>query len=149
MQEGNHLIRRIKREDIEEIIPLFHQLWPGIKLDPKEIMEILNIYIQENNYDMYCYVNEKIQGLITITQRDAFYYGGKVAIIEDLVVDEKYREHDIGRILVEFVENELKRKGIKTIELASDLHRNQAHEFWEKLGYKKLAYQFRKNFNNR
>lgn len=146
--EGKVLIRKAKRSDIKEIIPLLNQLWLDVQLDIKNIEAIFNEYVQNVNYKMYFSSEGEIQGLITISLRDSFFYGGKVAIIEDLVVDEKYRGRDIGRKLVEFVEKELRGKGIRAIELSSDLHRDRAHGFWEKMGYMKSAYQFRKIISN-
>ncbi|MFB0560431.1 MAG: GNAT family N-acetyltransferase [Candidatus Lokiarchaeia archaeon] len=66
-------------------------------------------------------------------------------MIEDLVVEEKFRNKGIGKKLVDFVEQQIKHERIRGIELSSDFNRNQAHKFWERLGYKKLAYQFRKS----
>ena len=143
------MIRRIGSDDIHDVMELLKQLWSDIQLESEEIKTISDIYIQNDNHEIYCYEEQKVQGLITITIRDAFYYGGKVAIIEDLIVDEKYRGQEIGRKLVEFVEKELKQNGIRAIELSSDLHRDQAYGFWEKMDYKRSAYQFRKNLNNR
>ncbi|UCG70061.1 MAG: GNAT family N-acetyltransferase [Thermoplasmata archaeon] len=140
------MIRKIRSEDIPDVMRLLEQLWPDIHLDPKEIKTILDKYIQNDDYDIYCYEEQKVQGIITITKRDAFYYGGKVAIIEDLIVDKKYRGQEIGRKLVEFVEKELKQNGIRAIELSSNLHRDRAHEFWERMDYKKSGYESRKIF---
>ncbi len=128
-------------------MPLIQQLWPDVSHEPKNMAILLDKYIMNDNYDMYCFEEEKILGLITINKRFAFFYGGNVTLIEDLMVDEKHRRRGIGRNLVEFVEKELEQQGIKSIELASDFHRDEAHLFWEKLGYTKSAYQFRKTFN--
>jgi len=128
-------------------MPLFRQLWPDVSFEHENMSTLLDKYIMNDNYDMYCFEEEKILGFITINNRFAFFYGGNVALIEDLIVDEKHRKRGVGRKLVEFVEKELERQGIKSIELASDFHRDDAHLFWEKLGYTKSAYQYRKTFN--
>ncbi|UCE35880.1 MAG: GNAT family N-acetyltransferase [Thermoplasmata archaeon] len=143
------MIRRVKIQDHSEIITLLKQLWPNAPPNPEELGGLVDQYIQNENYDIYCYEEDKILGIITFSKRHAFFYQGKVAIIEDLVIDEPHRGKGIGKELVEYVEEELKRQGILNIELSSDLQRTGAHEFWEKMGYTKSGYHFRKIFNNR
>jgi GNAT superfamily N-acetyltransferase len=142
------LIRRITEDDKEEIMPLLQQLWPDAPLDLNKTKEVLNRYLKDDNYKMFCFEEKQIIGLITISKRYAFYYGGRVAIIEDLVVDELNRGKGIGGELVEFTEKEIKAQGISAIEVASDIHRNQAHQFWEKQGYTRSAYQFKKKLDS-
>ena len=79
-----------------------------------------------------------------LTYREALYYGGDTTIIEDLVVDEAHQGQGIGTRLVERAEELARARGCRGIELASDLHRDRAHRFWETLGYKREAYQFGK-----
>lgn len=131
-------------EDLPDIIRLLNQLWADKFLNPEDVQSVLKRYIEDENYEMYCFEEGKILGIISISKRRAFYCGDKVAIIEDLIVDEQSRGKGIGKELVEFVERELKKEGIKGIELVSDVHRSEAHEFWDKLGYPKSGYQFRK-----
>jgi N-acetylglutamate synthase-like GNAT family acetyltransferase len=140
------MIREAKIEDAEAILPLFHQLWPNRQIDSDETVQILGCYIEDGNYEIYCYEDEKIEGIITVSIRQAFFYDGSVAIIEDLVINKYIRGEGIGSELVRFVERKLKEKGISSIELSSDFHRAQAHDFWEKLEYKKSGYHFRKFF---
>jgi len=143
------LIRKIQKTDLNEITLLFKQLWPDTFIKQENIASILDKYLTDENYEIYCFEKEKILGLITLSKRPAFFYGGKVAVIEDIIVDKGKRRFGIGRKLVKFVEREMKTQGIKGIELSSDLYRHEAHQFWEKLGYEKSAFQFRKILNNR
>jgi GNAT superfamily N-acetyltransferase len=66
-------------------------------------------------------------------------------IIEDLIVDKKYRRKGIGSQLVQLVEKIARQQGCKTIELNSDMNRQETHYFWEAIGYERKAYQFRKS----
>lgn len=140
------MIRKIKKMDLNEIIPLFKQLWPDVFIKQENIEPLLDRYLNDENYEMYCFEEEKILGLITLSKRSAFFYGGTVAVIEDVIVDENIRRGGIGRKLVEFVERQMENQGIKGIELSSDFYRDETYKFWEKLGYTKSAFQFRKIF---
>lgn len=65
--------------------------------------------------------------------------------IEDLVVDACHKRAGIGTALVRFVEDKIvQHEGAVAIEVHSDLHREDAHIFWESLGYSRFAFQFRK-----
>ncbi|UCE75457.1 MAG: GNAT family N-acetyltransferase [Methanomassiliicoccales archaeon] len=138
------MIRKIIKEDIKEVMPFLQQLWPDTPIDHNKIEEVFNRYLIDDNYEMFCFEEKEILGIITISKRYAFYYGSTVAIIEDLVVDQQNRGKGIGGKLLEFAEKEIKAQGISAIEVASDIHRNQAHLFWEKHGYTRSAYQFKK-----
>jgi GNAT superfamily N-acetyltransferase len=86
-----------------------------------------------------------LQAIITVSVRWSLFYGGEVAIIEDLVVDEAHRGRGIGGTLVSFAEDKIiEARKAKAVEVNSDLHRVDAHDFWEECGYSKLAFQFRK-----
>lgn len=139
------MIRKVVKKDFPDCLRLFQELWPNVSINSSDIQSVLEQYLKNENYEIYCYEKDGVIGIVTITKRLTFFYGGKVAIIEDLVIEEKIRNKGIGKRLVDFVEQRMKQEGIRGIELSSDFHRNQTHRFWERMGYKKLAYQFRKN----
>lgn len=61
----------------------------------------------------------------------------KVGVIEDVVVDKKYRGKGIGRKLVELLIDEAKKRGVNCVELTSRLEREIAHLMYEEIGFKK------------
>jgi len=139
------VIRPVDRNDLPEIVDLFRELWPDLSLTLKDVEPILERYLRDNSYEIFCFEDKKILGVITLSKRWAFFYRSRVALIEDIVVREKYRNQGIGKKLVQFVESRLTEQGIKCVELASDFHRTKTHEFWESLNYRRLAFQFRKD----
>ncbi|MGQ9719876.1 MAG: GNAT family N-acetyltransferase [Candidatus Jordarchaeum sp.] len=139
------MIRKLLIEDLADYLRLFRELWPNASINSDDVQSVLEHYTKNEDYEIYCYIEKIIIGIIAISKRWTFFHGGKVAIIEDLIVKEQFRNKGIGKKLVEFVEQKLKKEGIKVIELSSDFHRTQAHQFWEKMGYAKLAYQFRRS----
>ncbi|MFB3920620.1 MAG: GNAT family N-acetyltransferase [Terriglobia bacterium] len=56
--------------------------------------------------------------------------------IGGLVVDEKWRGAGIGRLLVEQAEAWARAKGCTSIRLRSNIIRQEAHQFYSKLGYR-------------
>ena len=64
---------------------------------------------------------------------------GEVGRIEDVVVDENYRQKGFGKLLVEKLISIAKEKNLKKINLTSNPQRIAAHKLYEKLGFQKRA----------
>jgi GNAT superfamily N-acetyltransferase len=66
--------------------------------------------------------------------------------IAGLVVDEQQRRRGIGQMLMEHAEQWAQDKGCRSVRLRSNVVRNDAHAFYEKLGYQHIKTQkaFRK-----
>lgn len=65
------------------------------------------------------------------------------AVVEYVVVDEKWRGQGIGRVLMEYVISRAKDAGCYKIMLTSDKRRTGAHEFYRALGFEASAHGFR------
>ena len=140
-------IREVGHEDLVRVAELLQQLWPEKRVDIEDdaMRETMDKYFNGTSYRIYGYEEETLLGIITASFRWALFYQGKVAIIEDLVVDRSHRGKGIGSRLVDYLEHRIYADdSVKGIELSSDLDRDEAHQFWEKCGYSKLAFQFRK-----
>jgi len=71
----------------------------------------------------------------------------KRAEINGLVIEEGHRSRGTGRILMGHAEQWARARGCRAVVLRSNVIRNRAHAFYEKLGYQTLKTQkyFRKN----
>ncbi len=140
------MIRPITMSDIDRVVVLAQQLWPNKKIATSEIGLAVNEYIEDPSYMIFGYEDKGLLiGFITVSIRYALFYEGKVATIEDLIVDQEHRGGGIGYGLVRYVEQLItKDSDVNGIELSSDLHREETFKFWEKCGFQRCAYQFRK-----
>jgi PhnO protein len=140
------MIRQITEKDFSRVVELLHQLWPEKKFNYDELRKVLKKYMKESYYEIDGYEEKGILiGLVTVSFRWAVFYEGKVATIEELIVDQAHQGRGVGKKLIKFAEDEIIRKNkAKGIELSSDLRRKETHKFWEKLGYPKSAFEFRK-----
>lgn len=59
------------------------------------------------------------------------------AQLEDIVVDQAYRGHGIGTKLMEYVVEEAKRFGVKSLNFTSSPKRESANHLYERLGFEK------------
>lgn len=140
------MIREVTHSDAVRVMELLGELWPDKELEAGATEKVLEHYLAEPSY--WCYGDDeegRLKGLVTVSFRWSLFHGGEVALIEDLVVERGQRGRGIGRSLVGFVEECVAREGrAGTIEVNSDFHREAAQRFWERCGYARLAFQYRK-----
>ena len=71
---------------------------------------------------------------LTIIQYVA-YRGGRVAQIENVIVDPAERSRGIGEAMMRFAIEEARRQGCFRVQLTSNKARKRAHRFYERLGF--------------
>jgi L-amino acid N-acyltransferase YncA len=65
------------------------------------------------------------------------------ALVENLVVNHKYRRKGIGKKLMEYTIVRAEQEGCHRIELCSSKGRKEAHRLYRSVGFKPSAYGFR------
>jgi GNAT superfamily N-acetyltransferase len=71
------------------------------------------------------------------------------AEIAGLVVDERYRSHGVGQALMAAAEQWAREHGCGSVRLRSNVKRDRAHAFYQRLGYElwKSSHAFRKDLS--
>ena len=80
-------------------------------------------------------VKEKKEIIGVVVFKKEQYWEGKVIIIEDLVVRNRFQGEGIGKTLLRYVEDYAKKEKIKAILFTTNKKSN-AVKFYKKLGYK-------------
>ncbi len=65
------------------------------------------------------------------------------AMVENMVVDGRYRRKRIGRLLVEYAIARARQAGCYKVQLLSNKKRHEAHQFYQDLGFEASAHGFR------
>jgi len=78
------MIRPVNRDDLPELVELFRELWPDIPLTPKDSEPIFERYLGDDSYEIFCFEDDHILGVITLSKRWSFFYRVRVALIEDI-----------------------------------------------------------------
>ena len=86
----------------------------------------------------------KIVGLVTTVTAMAIGHPDGYTKINGLGVLPEYRNNGIGRMLLKRAERVAEENGTGYIALASGFRRDEAHAFYEHMGYQKTSYWFRK-----
>ncbi len=68
------------------------------------------------------------------------------ALVENLVTDHRHRRRGFGRLLMEYAIARAKEAGCYRIVLSSDKRREEAHRFYDSLGFEASAHGFRLYF---
>ena len=101
------MIRLLKREDLtEEYFDLLEQLSHtdfSLRVTNELVNKTYSEYINEKNLYIYVYDNgEKIIGTVSVfIEPKILHYGSKVGHLEDLVIDQNFRQSGIGKELID------------------------------------------------
>jgi len=150
IEELNFRVAKI--EDIPVLCELLWELFSQeVEFTPKkEIQEkaLKKIIEDENIGDIFVALKEKkVIAMVNVLYTISTALGEKVAILEDMVVFQKYKNQKIGSSLIEFTLDYLEKNSLKRVTLLTDVDNFVAHNFYKKHGFiKSSMVVFRKSF---
>jgi AraC family transcriptional regulator of adaptative response/methylated-DNA-[protein]-cysteine methyltransferase len=143
-------IRKATLKDIEALTKLLGELFAQeveFTPDEKSQQKGLRKIIKDKNVG-HIFVATKEGKLIAMTNllyTTSTALGGKVGIIEDVIVAFEHRGKGIGKAILEHVIEYAKRKKLKRITLFTDEDNFQAQDFYQALGFQRSSMvQFKK-----
>jgi GNAT superfamily N-acetyltransferase len=127
-------IRRATPGDVDRLADLCGQL--GYPLSREQVRLRLTEIAQEPGNEVHVAVGsgEFVVGWIQLYVRQLLMVERHVEM-GGLVVDEAYRGQGVGRMLVDWAETWARDHGCDTIYLRSNVQREAAHRFYERMGY--------------
>lgn len=145
---SNDVIRNVTIDDFDSISLLLQQLWPNDKINLKELYKVYNLSIENPSEYAICYCHdEKVIGFASGEIQNAFYRTGKLCYVGVMIVHSNFRGQGIGIKLMDYIKTIAVKNNCKAMELNSGFHREKAHDFYEKYGFKKTAYTFALEFD--
>jgi GNAT superfamily N-acetyltransferase len=87
-------------------------------------------------------VDGKIAGMIGIFSHYSYEHNGPSGRIIALVVTETMRDRGVGTQLLAAAESILAERNIRRVALNTRFEREEAHQFYEKAGYKRNGFRF-------
>ncbi len=138
----NNNIRIANKADINALIELLNELFTqDIEFEPNyekqktglekiiENSDIGNILIlQEDN---------KIIGMVSILYSISTALGGKVGILEDMIIAKPYRGKGLGKLLLNSAIEFAKKNDCLRLTLLTDFNNDRAINFYKRLGFNK------------
>ena len=131
-------IIKCKKEDFIWVFSLLQQLRPKREFVIKDAKKTFNDALQSDNQFYFCARQEKkIIWFGSLTIKQWLYAMGKVAVLDELIVDAKHRQQWIAKELIDYILDFAKAKTCVCIELECWLERQPAHAFYEKYWFDK------------
>lgn len=134
--------------DLPAVQPLLAQL--GYDVEPEEVQRR---FAAVNTIDTHALLvvefERRVVGFVHVFARPALEKKPE-AVVQSLVVDTSCRGGGIGKVLMDVAERWAKERGFDSVTLTSQTMREDAHAFYEHLGYGKAAtsYLLRKQFGD-
>lgn len=140
-------IRKIILNDLDDVFKLLNQLYEN-KIKYEKFKEIYKIKLEDkNSYYIVAIENDKIIGVLTSELQTKLHRAKKQSFIEDLIVDENYRNRGIGKALLQNAIDYAKENDCEVIELTSYIKNENAHRFYLSNGFIKHSYKFKQYLN--
>lgn len=136
-------IREAFIEDLPIILSMYKELDEEI-LDIDTAKKFFNEMNECPGYKIYlCEYNNIPAGTFSlIILRNLAHMGARSGLIEDVVVLNSYRSKGIGKEMINFAINICRKNSCYKAALSSNLIRERAHAFYERIGFKKHGYSF-------
>jgi len=137
----NYKIRIAEQKDAQQVFNLAKQLAITFEVIEEDFhafyKEVIN---DEKSFLAVAEANNEAIGYVLASKNYAFHANGAVCWVEELFVEEKYRNNSVGKDLIDYLENWALSNNAKFISLAT----RRADSFYTKIGYEDLARYFRK-----
>jgi GNAT superfamily N-acetyltransferase len=133
------LIRNITEADATAVNALSQQLGYAMPLE-LTLSNIKDVLAHKGHGAFVAVDENKVIGWIGVAQAIQIE-SAPFCEIRGLIVDEHYRGYGVGKLLIEKVKQWGKETGNKTLRLRTNLIREEAHLFYEHVGFKETKKQ--------
>lgn len=148
MPDGDLKIREAELSDASEMAALMCEL--GYETTPTEMETRLRSIRSMPAYQtLVAVVDGRVCGMIGTSAQASYEHNDLGGRILAFVIAQTARRRGIGRALIAVAEENFARRGITRVALDTRLTREDAHKFYEALGYERNGYRFVKNIRAR
>lgn len=116
----------------------------GYPSTPEQVAQRMQSMSPDYYYTIVAEEQGRVVGFIGIVILPVYEYSIPIGWILALSVAEGHRRKGIGKGLIAAAEDHLRSRGIEDLRLHSGLQREDAHEFYTRLGYDKTGIRFKK-----
>ena len=128
-------IRKATKKDLKKIAEIMRTEFAKPPFKHKSslsaVLKSLNFYLKIGKIYV-AQIEQKIVSVVVFKEEQ--FWEGAVILIEDLVVDEKFKKENIDKELLEFVESYAKKRKAKLIGFITN-RKSDAIKFYQKRGY--------------
>ncbi len=122
--------------DVLQMMTSFNQI-DGYKFDLRTREENLDSFTSNNALGRLYLIRSKQQnvGYIVLAFGFSFEYEGRDAFIDELYIEEDYRNQGIGKLAMDFVESESRKLEVRAVHLEVEKHNGDANRLYRNKGF--------------
>jgi ribosomal protein S18 acetylase RimI-like enzyme len=136
-------IREAKLSDARQLAALMCEL--GYETTSSEMRPRLKSMLNDVLYRTFvAEIDNEVCGMIGTLTHMSHEHNDLSGKIIALVVSEKQRRSGVGRAMIAAVEKDFAKRNITRVTLTTRFAREEAHRFYEALGYSRTGYRFAK-----
>jgi GNAT superfamily N-acetyltransferase len=136
------LIRDAAAADVEALTGLIHEL--GYEVSPQDVLDRLAAQAAAGLGTLVVEQDGAVVGCASWSLMRVLHRPGPVGRVSMMVVTQGRRGQGIGKALVRAVEAKCAGLGCVLVEVTSNARREDAHRFYEGLGYERTSFRFAK-----
>lgn len=141
------MIRKLELKDLEEVFELLDELYEN-KIEYSIFVEKYKSSLKDNNfYGIVAVEDNKVVGVLISRIINRLAKKKNILFIDDLIVNEKYRNTGIGKLLIQNAMDYAVSIDCESLELTSLISNTNAHRFYENNGFEKRQYKFKKHLD--
>jgi (aminoalkyl)phosphonate N-acetyltransferase len=108
--------------------------------------ELRRIYLNNlstiNNYYWVATNENEVVGFVSCHSQNLLHHGGLVGEVQELYVSHEYRGKSVGKLLLDKIKELALRDGFVQLEVATNVHRSLAQNFYAKEGFVQTHHKF-------
>ena len=137
-------IRDAKLSDAPALASLMCEL--GYETTGAEMRQRLKSILPDSRYRTFvAEIDHQVCGMIGTLTHVSHEHNDLSGKIVALVVSEKQRRSGVGRALIAAGEKDFAKRKVTRVSLTTRFTREEAHQFYEALGYSRTGFRFAKN----
>jgi GNAT superfamily N-acetyltransferase len=133
-------LRDARPSDAARLVELIHEL--GHEVTVKQVRNNLAALKKLGETPIVATLGMEVVGLVGVHRMVTVHRPAPVGRIPVLIVAKEARGLNLGRMLVEAVEQWCRKQGCQLIEVTSNDRRAEAHAFYRHLGYERTSIRF-------
>lgn len=141
------MIKKIELKNLEEVFELLDELYEN-KIDYSIFTQKYKAILKDNNfYGIVAVENNKVVCVLISRVINRLAKKKNILFIDDLIVNGKYRNTRIGKLLIQDATTYAINNDCGALELTSMIENVNAHKFYENNGFEKRQYKFKKHLD--
>ena len=139
------IVRKCELSDVTSVYELVKNELGYPNITESDVLKRFEAMRASENYDvLVAETDGKVCGFVSTVREISLEVDGEFLRVIGLAVKAEYQRRGIGAALLRAVEKVAEERKYGVITLSSNFKRTEAHKFYEKQGYSKTSYTFKK-----